>query len=36
MRNMPERKKITDYDLTLVVVAVIIFVLGIATGGLIF
>ena len=36
MRNMPERKRITDYDLTLVVAAAIIFVLGIIVGGLIF
>lgn len=36
MRDMPGRKKVTDYDLTLVAVAAIIFVLGIIVGGLIF
>lgn len=35
-RNMPERRKITDYDLTLVGIGVIVFILGVITGGLIF
>jgi hypothetical protein len=35
-RNMPKNTKITDYDLTLVAAAVIIFVLGIVIGVVIF